>query len=785
MMSRAKHRKAGSFQSLGLERRLLKGVLGMGYKAPTPVQRRVLPLALSGKDVVCMARTGSGKTAAFLIPMLELVLRERQKGNRQATLGVVISPTRELALQTFKFAKSMGRYCDIQQGVVVGGESLEAQFASLQASNKEALIATPGRLAHLLREVPSSVLSVRSCAMCVIDEADRMFEMGFAEDLNALLGTMTRHDRQTMLFSATMPRLLAQFARCLRDVETEVVRLDSEVKLSETLRVAFFACHSVLLEKVAVLLALLRKVASLTESKTIVFVATRHHCELVADALKRFTPQGSVATIYGAMGQEARSSQLRTFRSGSASILVVTDVAARGIDIPLVDHVINFSFPPSPRLFVHRAGRAGRQGRPGVAMSLVEPDETIYLCEVADSILGRRPEELVTAAAYSTSDWTTAQVHFGALPSESLQIDLDVLASLASDDADFSSQLRTAQNAVKAYKKTRRAPSARAAKDAKVIAAYSGLHPLFGRESRLPFCSNNLRRRIAEWRPPQTIFEVNGSAVEEDSLAIKALTSFRTKLARQRQQAASESPPELDEHRQANAIVTEKVPPYRPKRKMSKAERRLLKTGCKAVRLLDDKIQSWRQHYISYGDTSEDAAVEKESRVPSAVSKSQVMLEKAMLDVLPDEAIEMTKKQRMYRWDTRKKKYVQHTVADVLGGTKKKKFKNEAGAIVDNTHAAAAAGQFFKKWKEKNKGAKIADDQSGDSRIPNQKPDELLNAYQIAKKRKRLEDLKLKNMPKAKRHAMMHKHTALPSTKRKHAVRATKGTLGRGLAAIK
>lgn len=784
MMSCAKHRRGGSFQSLGLERCLLKGVLGMGYKAPTPVQRQVLPLALSGKDVVCMARTGSGKTAAFLIPMLELVLRERQKGNRQATLAIVISPTRELALQTFNFAKSMARYCDIQQEVVVGGESLEAQFASLQASTKEALVATPGRLAHLLREVPSSVLSVRSCAMCVIDEADRMFDMGFAEELNALLGAMTRHDRQTMLFSATMPRLLAQFARCLRDVETEVVRLDSEVKLSDTLRVAFFASHSVLLEKVAILLALLRDVASTKEPKTIVFVATRHHCELVADALKRFLPPDSVASIYGAMGQEARSSQLRSFRSGSASILVVTDVAARGIDIPLVDHVINFSFPPSPRLFVHRAGRAGRQGRPGVAMSLVEPDETIYLCEVADSVLGRSSDELVTAAAYSISEWTTAQVHFGALPSESLQVDLDVLASLASDDVDFSSQLRTAQNAVKAYKKTRRAPSARAAKNAKAIAAYSGLHPLFREEPVLGFCSSNLKKKIAEWRPPQTIFELKGSAAEADSLALKALTSFRTKLARQRQQVAIESPPELDEYGQVEAITTEIFPPYRPKRKVSKAERRLLKTDRQAICLPKENIENLRKHYVSYGDNSEDAAVDKESRVASAVSKSQVMLERAMLDVLPDEAIEMTKKQRLYRWDARKKKYVQHTVAGILGGAKKTKFKNEAGAVIDSTQAAATAGRNFKKWMEKNVGAKVADDKNGGSRVPTQKPDEVLNAYQLAKKRKRVENLKLKNMPKAKRRIMLRKRTASDSSIRKRAARTTKNTPRPGLAAL-
>lgn len=751
---------SSSFQKLGLDPLLLKGVLSMGYSQPTPVQRKVLPVAMSGKDVVCMARTGSGKTAAFLIPMLETLARDEEG------MGVVISPTRELALQTFRFSRKMAKFLvGMRQAAVVGGESMERQFEEL-GSAQRALIATPGRLAHLLREMPD--LSVAETRVCVFDEADRLFEMGFADEIGELLKAM-KSRRQTMLFSATMPKLLAQFARCLKD-DAEVVRLEEESSLSESLRVAFFTTRSDLVEKLAVLVAVLRALVDPAEL-CLIFVSTRHHCDLVANALDRCLSPRRVAAIYGSMDQEARSAHLKAFRTGQAPLLVVTDVAARGIDVPLVDHVLNFSFPPSPRLFVHRAGRAARQGRPGICMNLVEPDELDYINELPlhdknleqqQTVVGDEAEKKRNAA-YTKATWTTNQVHVGNLPEDLYLIDLDLLARLAKDDVDFKAQLKTANNGTKAYKRTRRAPRTSKKKKTPSCLVADGHHPLFrGQDDDQRQSSSSMKKQLAAWRPKQTIFEVNPQLVQ-DTLAVKALDKFRVKLARQKEQRQSDQPndgdasrggggeEEEDDDDAAVAIPEggENVAAFRSsKKRISKAERRRLKAGktvlheggVAAAASSSASSSSYKQHYISYG-VAEDSTSERESRSRGAEAKSQELLEAAMLDVTPDEAVEMAKKKRMYKWDARKKKYVQRTVGDLAENSslaKGRRIKNEAGKLVGDQ---STAGALYQKWQAKKKK------KSG-------KDEELLDSTQIAKKRKRAQDLKLKNMPKEKRRAM-------------------------------
>jgi ATP-dependent RNA helicase DDX54/DBP10 len=259
--SKSAKKKTG-FQSLGLSKHVFGGIMRMGYKIPTPIQRATLPVALSGKDLVAMARTGSGKTAAFLIPLLEkLKTHETIVGCR----GVVLSPTRELAMQTLKFAKIMGKFTSLRSIVILGGESIEMQFEEL-STNPDIIVATPGRLMHLLLEVPN--FSLRNVQMVVFDEADRLFEMGFADQLRQIIASMPE-DRQTLLFSATMPKLLMEFARAgLRN--PEIVRLDIDTKISENLSMAFLVTRNE--EKTAALVYLLvRKVASLSSSSVLLY----------------------------------------------------------------------------------------------------------------------------------------------------------------------------------------------------------------------------------------------------------------------------------------------------------------------------------------------------------------------------------------------------------------------------------------------------------------------------------------------------------------------------------
>jgi len=317
----AKKLSAGSFQSLQLSPPIFKGVTRLGFRVPTPVQRRTLPLALLGGDLVVMARTGSGKTAAFVIPMFEK-LGEHVRGGAR---GVILSPTRELALQTHKVCKSLGHFTDLRIVAIVGGDGMEAQFDALSKA-PDVIVATPGRLAHHLVEVPDFSLNSVECV--VFDEADRLFEMGFAQQINDITRTMPT-GRQTMLFSATLPKMLVEFARAgLTD--PEMVRLDSEANVSDDLRMLFFHCRSD--DKDAVLMYLLSTVLPQeTTGLTIVFAATRHHVEYIQTLCEAKGLQSVM--IYGQMDQDTRKSNLHAFRSGKKPVLIVTDVAARGLDV--------------------------------------------------------------------------------------------------------------------------------------------------------------------------------------------------------------------------------------------------------------------------------------------------------------------------------------------------------------------------------------------------------------------------------------------------------------------
>ena len=322
-----KKTKGGGFQSMGLSQAVLSGVLRMGYKVPTPIQRKSLPLVLSGRDIVAMARTGSGKTAAFLIPMIE---RLASHAGRTGARGVLLSPTRELALQTLRFGRAFGKFTDLRFASLVGGESMDAQFAAL-AERPDVLVATPGRLMHMLREVPGFTLA--AVEYVVFDEADRLFEMGFAAQLSEILSRMPAA-RQTLLFSATLPRALITFAKAgLRS--PELVRLDVDVKVSDQLRLAFFTSRQD--EKPAALLWLLGTLIPESQ-QAIVFVSTRHHAEFLVsllDALKM-----KALAVYSSLDMETRVGNLEAFRTRRVRVLIVTDIAARGLDIPLLDNVV-------------------------------------------------------------------------------------------------------------------------------------------------------------------------------------------------------------------------------------------------------------------------------------------------------------------------------------------------------------------------------------------------------------------------------------------------------------
>ena len=362
-----------------------------------------------------MARTGSGKTLAYLIPLIQ-----RLNGRHSATFGVkslIMCPSRELALQILKVGKEIARGWKAEEGgeairwgLIVGGEGLDEQFA-LMATNPDVIIATPGRLLHLTVEMN---LDLKSVSYVVFDEADRLFEMGFATQLEELLLRLPTA-RQTLLFSATLPKSLVDFARAGLQENPKLVRLDADSKVSEDLRMAFFSVKPS--EKEAALLLLLRDVIGvpfgtsqgdggarvatgenrsrkrksfhqaglsgadeLLPHQSIIFCATKHHVEYLLLLLQ--TAGYSCSHIYSSLDQSARGLEMKKFREGETSLLIVTDVAARGIDLPVLEHVVNYDFPSSPRVFVHRVGRTARAGKRGYAWNLVQHSELPYLCDL-------------------------------------------------------------------------------------------------------------------------------------------------------------------------------------------------------------------------------------------------------------------------------------------------------------------------------------------------------------------------------------------------------------------
>uniref|UniRef100_A0AAY4BRT5 ATP-dependent RNA helicase DDX54 n=1 Tax=Denticeps clupeoides TaxID=299321 RepID=A0AAY4BRT5_9TELE len=433
-----KKKKSGGFQSMGLSYPVYKGVMKKGYKVPTPIQRKTIPVILDGKDVVAMARTGSGKTAAFLVPMFERLKGPQAQSGARA---LVLTPTRELALQTMKFTKELGKFTGLKTALILGGDSMNDQFAALH-ENPDIIIGTPGRLMHVIMQMN---LKLQSVEYVVFDEADRLFELGFAEQLQEIIRRLP-DTRQTLLFSATLPKLLVEFARAgLTD--PVLVRLDVDTKLSDQLKLSFF--HMRLDDKPALLLHLLRNVMK-PQEQTVVFVATKHHVEYLKELL---TSEGvECAYIYSALDQTARKINIGRFVHRKAMVLLVTDVAARGIDIPLLDNVINYNFPAKGKLFLHRVGRVARAGRSGTAFSLVCPDEVPCVYDL-HLFLGR-PVQFATLDHSKDADGI-----FGRVPQTILDDEDSLLFAAHERSLDLQNLKRVSENAYKQYLKSRPNPS--------------------------------------------------------------------------------------------------------------------------------------------------------------------------------------------------------------------------------------------------------------------------------------------------------------------------------------
>jgi superfamily II DNA/RNA helicase len=355
-----------SFHDLGLAEPILRALAEEHYAKPTPIQIQTIPLALACRDVIGIAQTGTGKTAAFALPILHHLAADRRPPGRKACRVLVLSPTRELSRQILDSFKAYGRHLKISAALVIGGVPMGAQVRAL-LDGVEVLVATPGRLLDLVR---GNALRLGEIEFLVLDEADRMLDMGFIHDVRTIVAKLPPH-RQTMLFSATMPRAIAELAgQMLREpLKVAVTPVASTVDLiaQSVIHVDAAAKHSVLAQ-------LLDDAAA---DRALVFTRTKHRADLV---VRRLIAAGIKAeAIHGNKSQNNRDRTLAGFRDGRVRTLVATDIAARGIDVEGISHVVNFDLPHVPETYVHRIGRTGRAGAQGIAISLCQADEVALL----------------------------------------------------------------------------------------------------------------------------------------------------------------------------------------------------------------------------------------------------------------------------------------------------------------------------------------------------------------------------------------------------------------------
>ena len=357
------------FAALGVAEPLLRALEAEQYTSPTPIQLQAIPTLLEGRDILGIAQTGTGKTAAFAVPILQRLSIGHEAPKPRQAKALILAPTRELAIQISDSFGSYGQFLGIRRTVVVGGISQNPQVKAL-SRGVDVLIATPGRLLDLVNQ---GHIDLSNCNTLVLDEADRMLDMGFIHDIKKIIARLP-NERQSLLFSATMPGEIAKLAGNMLNSPVRIEITPKVITVDRITQQVFFVEGS---DKKDMLL---RIMDDPSVERAIIFTRTKHRANRVADTLDKAGHRA--VAIHGNKSQNARQKALGLFKSGEARALVATDIAARGIDIDDVTHVINYELPNEPESYVHRIGRTARAGANGVALSLCEATEVGYLNDI-------------------------------------------------------------------------------------------------------------------------------------------------------------------------------------------------------------------------------------------------------------------------------------------------------------------------------------------------------------------------------------------------------------------
>ena len=650
---------------MGLNDEIIKAIEKMGFKHPTPIQRRSIPAILTGVDCVAMARTGSGKTASFAIPTIQRLSKHNEIVGARA---IVLSPTRELAMQTCRVFQQLARFTDLRIALIVGGHSMDGQFDRLM-NNPDVIIATPGRLIHHLEQ--QGGFSLDRVEMLILDEADRLFELGFSDQIYQILKACPS-GRQAMLFSATLPSQLVTFAKAGLQ-NPDFIRLDSECTLSEKLELYMAFTRSE--AKPAALISILRSMFS--KQKTIVFVATRHHVDFLGQLVEKANV-AKVACIYGSLEQMVRTNALNRFRSGDASVLIVTDVAARGLDIPDVDNVVHYDFPCSPKLFIHRSGRTARAGKSGLCVSIVTGGDMPYLMDLMMFMDGKLVNQKSAPLSTQEDDGMVVEIggekreiEIGAIPF--IDQDAELVQRLLSEDMELESSKRSMDLSMGPYFKTRPSASKQAVKQSHdfVSTDCGGQQKLLSKPLSM-FASlgsddagkEEILNQLRNFRPSHQATGANPSAVKADTRKALEQRVFSSKRASElaklhllnEKEASDES--DYEEEEVNEAIVEDK-----PKKTFKSA-----------------------QFFHTVGSSGE---------------KNSLLIDELdahKMDLVPETHDELNARSRFgKKWDAKKMNYV-----TVKIGADGKAIKNESGKKMSKKDMEKGK-LLYKEWAKKSK----------------------------------------------------------------------------------
>lgn len=657
--NKKKKKSSGGFQSMGLSFPIIKGIAKRGYKQPTPIQRKTIPLALTGKDVVAMARTGSGKTACFVLPILEKLLAPNSKPLPGKNFrALILSPTRELALQTLRFVRELGKFTGLSSAAILGGESIDQQFSVMSGTAPDIVVATPGRFLHICIEMS---LKLDNIKVIVFDEADRLFELGFGEQLREIVARLPS-TRQTLLFSATLPKMLVEFARAGLTDPT-LVRLDVDWKLPSTLWLGWVAVRAEL--KTAALLILLDRVLTAKTPQTVVFAATKHHVEY----LNLILQQAGISSTYAYSGLDAsaRKIALGRFTNKKCSVLIVTDVAARGLDLPALDTVINYNFPAKPKLFVHRVGRSARAGRAGRAFSLIAPEDVAHLLDL-QLFLGA---EMISPGQVKERGLACPSGVWGAVPTSLLELRHQDVMAWEKNYSEIEDAARVCGRGWQQYIKWREPASAEANKRAKITSFPVLTHPFLVDEN--DDAAVDMIEKIKNYTPKGTILELSAKNDSPMYLAMKKKKQAHGKTVQKVRDIKKLKAEGILEDTSNTKLSR---PPNQPPKKKKK----------EVVR-----DENYISHYASDQHTEMGMAV-----------NFAVGAEQAQLELNADSGDGARAHKAMLRWDRKRKKMVH---VDPDGG--RKMIRTESGGRVPASYRSGR----YDEWRKRNAADAGSDDE--------------------------------------------------------------------------